>query len=140
MTTVNLAELSGRELVAEYNKLAAKVGARPVRRFASRTAAVERIHELLNMPPAKYPLAGSKWHAMNPAARRREPREVLETVYNELKAHAVKTAGSHWATVALKDAVIDGMDALIWAGHLRQLSKEGRYKRVKNKVGAILVD
>ena len=49
MTKV-LSEMTGPELVAEHNRLAASNGAKPVKRFATRKAALKRIAE---MKPAK---------------------------------------------------------------------------------------
>lgn len=51
-----------------------------------------------------------------------ERREVIEMVYNALTSNSVPAG-----------------DGRLDAGHLTQLRKEGRYKPVKNGVGAVLV-
>lgn len=119
-----------KTLTEEYNRLATK----PVKRLASKADAVRRIAELRSR---RYPLKANRWHAMNPASAF-ERREVIEMVFNELVKNGV-ASGDGWATVRLRDARLDGMDVHIWAGHLTQLRKEGRYRPVKNGVGAVLV-
>lgn len=79
---MNLERMNGAELVAEYNRLAPKA----IKRFATKEAAIARIKELRSR---KYPLKANPYHAMNPLAKDREHREVIEMVFSLLKDHAV---------------------------------------------------
>lgn len=90
----------------------------------------------------RFPLEGNKWHARQHKKNGRAKRDVIEMVFQNMLDNREGTTiedegtGETWAEVYLDNCGIDGMPDKIWAGHLAQLSKEGRYKKVKGRSGA----
>lgn len=155
---IDLNTASNAELVAEYNRLAAIVGATPTKRFADRKSGLRRIEGLMAQLPEKqeqvnvdiaeyeanapepvlvkgkkvYPLEYNQWHARNHKKHGRSKRQVIEMVFQALlnaREGVTETRGDGevWQAVYLDNAIIEGMHPRIWAGHLSQLRKEGRY-------------
>lgn len=148
-----LAEMTGPELVAEYNRCAVILGEVEVKRFADRKVGTARVEGIRARMPEQqelvvertrrsYPEDYSRWHAVHHKAEGRGKRDAIEMVFQRLlenREGALNTdevTGAIWQDVYLDNAKINGMTAKIWAGHLCQLSKEGRYKKIKSNKGA----
>lgn len=151
--TKTLNEMTGPELVAEYNRCAVALGEVEVKRFADRKVGMVRVEGIRARMPQQqelvtertrksYPEDYSRWHATHHKAEGRGKRDVIEMVFQRLldnREGSLETdpaTGAIWQNVYLDNCAIAGMTAKIWAGHLCQLSKEGRYKKIKGHKGA----